>query len=182
MKESKNIVIGLLCAVICVMAVAYAAFSTTLTINGTGSIESKWEVAITGIDCNVTPADGGVEGEVTKSFSGTKASFEFKFKQPGDKGKCTVTIKNSGTLDAKVDSISETATDGQEGSVGLTDDLITYKVSGITNGAKLTATDTTTYVVDAEFKTDTATAPTEKTKTKKLEVTINYVQDLSAGA
>ena len=35
MKDSKNLVIGMLCAVVCIMAVAYAAFSTTLTINGT---------------------------------------------------------------------------------------------------------------------------------------------------
>ena len=35
MKDSKNLVIGMLCAVVCIMAVAYAAFSATLTVTTT---------------------------------------------------------------------------------------------------------------------------------------------------
>ncbi len=180
MKESKNIVIGLLCAVICVMAVAYAAFATTLTVNGTASIESEWGVEITDIQCEATAASGGEElDEVTKSFEATTAHFEFKFKQPGDTGTCTVTVKNTGNLEAKVESINSTAQDGEDGSIGLEEGAIKYEVSGISNGELLGGSNTTTLTVKATFQ-DTETMPEEKNLTKKLTVTINYVQNLAA--
>ena len=47
--NQKNIVIGVLCLVICIMAIGFAAFSTTLNINGTSSIESNWSVVFTNI-------------------------------------------------------------------------------------------------------------------------------------
>ena len=48
MRE-KKIIIGVMCSLICIMAIAFAAFSTTLNINGTSSIESNWKVVFTNI-------------------------------------------------------------------------------------------------------------------------------------
>ena len=42
--KTNNIVMGVLVAVIAVMGVAFAAFSTTLNINGTATISSSWKV------------------------------------------------------------------------------------------------------------------------------------------
>jgi len=51
MNESKkrNVIIGSLCAVLLLMVVGYAAFSTTLNINGTANISSTWNILITDI-------------------------------------------------------------------------------------------------------------------------------------
>ena len=74
MKDSKNLVIGMLCAVICIMAVAYAAFSTTLTINGTASIESNWCVRIKDAPtCTKTPVTGGAADSVTATLENIAA-------------------------------------------------------------------------------------------------------------
>lgn len=182
MKDSKNIVIGLLCAVVCIMAVAYAAFSTTLNINGTATIASNWNVAITGIECSAKAVEGGEAAAVTKSFTGTSATFNFTFNQPGDTGTCTVTVTNAGTLNAVVSNINVSATDGESSDTGLTDDAIQYEVSGIDNGTKLTANNgTNTYVINAEFVDALGgAAPTNAQKTKTLTVTIEYAQDLTA--
>lgn len=186
MKDSKNLVIGLLCAVVCIMAVAYAAFSTTLTINGTATISSNWNVKITAIECEATAVKGGQAAAVTKSFSNTTAQFNMTFNQPGDTGVCTVTITNAGSLNAKVDKISVVATD----SVGATTeeaDNIRYSVSGIEQGTTLAASKTNTYVVNAQYvdikdEAGNSVALTDKTKSKTLTVTIDYVQDFGTGA
>ena len=96
MKDYKNLVIGLLCAVVCIMAVAYAAFSTSLEVNGTASIESNWNVAISEITC--TPS-GTATANGSKT-SDTLATFTFGFQKPTDSATCTVTYANTGTIAA----------------------------------------------------------------------------------
>ena len=56
-NKGRNIVIGALLAAVAIMAVGYAALAQTLTISGTASISSTWNVAITDI----------TEGEATGS-------------------------------------------------------------------------------------------------------------------
>lgn len=183
MKDSKNLIIGMLCAVVCVMAVAYAAFQTTLTINGTATISSTWNVAITAIDCTATAVEGGQAAAVTKSFTATTAQFDFTFNQPGDTGHCDVTISNTGSLDARVKSIDTVVKDGagtsKSDSLDVTDaDLIKYSLSGITVGDTLAATKTQTYKIDAAYDADATGSATEATKTKTVTVTIGYEQKL----
>ncbi len=188
MKDSKNLIIGMLCAVVCVMAVAYAAFQTTLTINGTATISSTWNVAITAIDCNATAVEGGQAAAVTKSFTATTAQFDFTFNQPGDTGHCDVTISNTGSLDAKVKSIDTVVKDGSGASKTVTADdnsldvtaadLIKYNLSGIATGDTLAAGKTQTYKIDAAYDADATGSATEATKTKTVTVTIGYEQKL----
>ena len=90
MKDSKNWVIGGLCAVLCIMAVAYAAFATTLTINGTASIESNWCVRIKDAPSCTKTSASGVDDDVTATAvkdGATSATVTMKFKQPGDTAK-----------------------------------------------------------------------------------------------
>ena len=182
MKDSKNLVIGLLCAVICVMAVAYAAFQTTLTINGTATITSEWNVAITDIQCDATAVEGGEAAAVTKNFTGTTAQFNFTFKQPGDSGTCVVTITNSGDLKAYAKTLTTVVTDakGNTTDVTLDSDVIKYTVSGITEGTKLAAKGTNTYTIKAEFDANAGDKEiTDAQKSKTLTVTVDYEQDLA---
>lgn len=184
MKDSKNLVIGLLCAVVCIMAVAYAAFSTTLNINGTATISSNWNVKITAINCEATAVEGGQAAAVTKDFSATTATFGMTFNQPGDEGWCDVTITNAGSLPAKVDKISVVASNAA-GATTLKADAIQYQVSGIAEGTTLAAGATNTYKVEATYvdikdAQDNSVALDNNTKSKTLTVTVDYVQDFAA--
>ena len=110
MKDSKNLVIGMLCAVVCIMAVAYAAFSTTLTVTTTTTVDSNWCVKITEASCPTKqPVAGGAADSVTATAvpatDSLSATITMGFTQPGDTATCTVTYENCGTLNALVSHV-----------------------------------------------------------------------------
>ena len=182
MKDSKNLVIGMLCAVVCIMAVAYAAFSTTLNVEGTATIASNWGVSFESISCEATKAaDGGVESIVVegetveldatgtiKNGDTTSAEFSMTFLQPGDSAVCTVTVKNTGTLNAKVATLN--FTDNAD------DDIITYEVDGIVLGQALNAGLTSEFTVTATYE-DTETQPDTDALSRTFNLTAIYEQN-----
>ena len=180
MKDSKNLVIGMLCAVLCIMAVAYAAFTTTLNINGSANISSNWSVVIPasdGISCTTQAAAGGSEEGLSASGTadgGTSATFTMSFVQPGDSATCTVKIKNAGTLNAKVSDVQITGNDATG--------AIRFSVQGIDNTKKLAAAGEMTFTVTGTYDASTSTQPGAGDKTKSLTVTPIFVQDMDAGA
>ena len=97
MRE-KKIIIGVMCSLICIMAIAFAAFSTTLNINGTSSIESNWKVVFTNIQ--ELSKTNGVTINNTPTASGTTATFDVSLASPGDSIEYQITVENQGTLDA----------------------------------------------------------------------------------
>ena len=106
MRDSKNLVIGMLCAVVCIMAVAYAAFSTSLSVTTNITVDSNWCMQmVASEDCTVTPKAGGVSEGVTATITGDAvgslaATVDMNFIQPGDTATCVVTFENCGTLNA----------------------------------------------------------------------------------
>ncbi len=176
MKDSKNLVIGMLCAVVCVMAVAYAAFATTLTINGTASIESNWCVQIKNeqIACTSTPVTGGAPGSVTAEGtrdSNISASVTMTFSQPGDKASCTINFENCGDLKAKLSSIDVTGADA-EGAIRFT-------VTKPSTGDKLEPkTGTHQVIIEGSYDSSIESQPEAEQKTKTVKVVAEYVQDM----
>lgn len=101
MKKSNNIIMGVLVAVVAVMGVAFAAFSTTLNINGTATISSTWNVAFVAGTCtNTTQKDPVSKSSGTVTVSGTTATIVASMASPGDVLTCTITTQNQGTLAA----------------------------------------------------------------------------------
>lgn len=167
MKE-KGLLIGMLCTVVIVMAVAFAAFSSSLQINGTASVESTWQVAF---DREASSCSDG--SNITAS--GTLATLAVELESPGDSVTCTLAVRNTGTLDAKLDSISVTPS----GNAPITfttspvagADLTARPILAKTNGME-TITVTATYNADVEGQ------PEETQNT--VIVKANYVQAFSA--
>jgi len=115
MRDSKNTVIGMLCAVVCIMAVAYAAFSTSLTVTTTATVSSNWCVKIKEASCPVKqPVSGGaansVEATITPADNALAATFSMRFTQPGDTATCEITYENCGTLNAKISHLAYSVT------------------------------------------------------------------------
>jgi len=145
MKDSKNLVIGMLCAVVCIMAVAYAAFSTTLEINGTASISSSWGVRIVeGPSCTKTSKATADASDVTATVSRVSdslATITMAFAQPGDTATCTIEYENYGSLNA---TLSHNVTGTKE------TDAIKFTITG-TDVTTLNAGTKTTITVKGEF-------------------------------
>jgi len=148
MKDSKNMVIGMLCAVVCIMAVAYAGFSTVLNVTTTATVASNWCVKVKSADCTATPVTGGAANSATADADPTDdslgATFTMKFTQPGDTATCTVVYENCGTLNAAVthkaysvvgqDATELTANGQGVATYQTAPDGIEFSISGLTAG------------------------------------------------
>ena len=107
-KTQRNYVIIGLCAILLIMAVGYAAFSTNLQIKGSTNITSNWDLHIK--DGGVNP-ENVIEATSTKSIKvdALTAEFACELITPGkSKIDYIIEVENSGTLNAKLDRINVT--------------------------------------------------------------------------
>ena len=162
----KNIIITFLVAIICIMAIGYAAFSQTLNITGSATIDSNWNIKITSVTTK------NILGHATKAFepivSDTAVTFKTNLKYPGDSMTYEVTISNEGTVDAKVDSIE--ITDSKNPA-------ITFTTMGINENDLLEAGQKQIYNVIVTYNDNITSQPSELSAT--LTVKLNYVQNKS---
>ncbi len=160
----KNIIISFLVAIVCIMAIGYAAFQTTLNITGTASITSDWNIKITDVTTK------NVIGDATKAFepvvSDTAVTFKTNLVSPGDSMTYEVTISNEGNVDAKVESIEMTDSKNP---------AIVFQTSGINENDLLEAGQKQTYNVIVSYSDTITSQPEEISAT--LTVKLNYVQN-----
>lgn len=104
----KTVLAVSLCIGLGIMAIAYAAFQTTLTITGTTTQSGSFGVKIFAEAASVTGTAGITGGtaptatcaplEASASTTGTMTA---TLRQPGDTVTCSYKVKNTGTLKAK---------------------------------------------------------------------------------
>lgn len=164
--EQKNFAIVALVCALAIMAVGYSLLAQNLTINGTANITSTWDVQITGI--TEGEATGGATNKTPASFTGTTATFDVELKNPGDKMVYEITVKNSGTLNAKLTGLTVNPSD-------TADTGIYYKVTGVEQGTTtLDASETNTVTVEVGWNAGDTTMPSAKTQA--LTVNLTYTQ------
>lgn len=157
-------------AILVVLAsVAYAAFAQILTISGTGTTSGSWDVKIISI---TRTAGTGVTDTTAPSYTATSATFNTALAYPGATATYQVTVKNNGTIPAKLSTITTTPTDIN----GTAPTFITYSNSGVTPGTT-TLDPGATNVMTVVVTWDGASAPTTTGDTKTATYTLNYVQN-----
>ena len=166
MKDKKKIVIGVLCALIMIMAVGYALLSQQLSITGSAAITSNWQVEIT----NITQKEKSAGATTNNTnYTATTASFNTSLTSPGDYALYEVTVTNKGTLDAVL-SAEPTITTGNN-------EAITYELEGIRRGDKILKNNKTdTFTIKVTYNPSTTQQPS--TLTSNIEITLSYEQDL----
>lgn len=167
-REKKNVLIGVLLAAVVLMSVGYAALASQLQINGTSKISSNWDVKFTSMTDGT--AVGGATNKTAATFTSTTATFDVELVSPGDSMTYEIVVTNAGSLDATLESIEglPTAAEG---------DAIKYTVTGVSEGDTLSAGGgTATVTVKVEYNSSIKTQPTAEQLSKKLSVTLNYVQ------
>jgi len=171
-KKYLAIAIVLLLAI----SIGYAALSTTLTINGTANIAANsWLIYFT----NVQVTSGSVTATTTPTTSGTfttTLTWAVNLQTPGDFYEYYVDVKNDGTIDAMIGSLSNTSlTTNQAKYLAYT---VTYDDgAAIEQYDKLDSGDMVTLKVRVEYKTDLnpEDLPSEPAEIT-FEYTSNYVQ------
>lgn len=175
----KNALIGALLAVVLVMAVGYAAFAQQLTINGTSTITSKWDVHMEK-GTVATNSTMGTEptGTVTVADGGLSATFSAELVSPGDTVTFTLPVVNKGTINAKLSNISLSGTGLTVSGMTATstDGNIKYTVTSPGTATLVGTTGTANVIVKAEFVNKAAGNTNAYNSTASLTVTMSYVQ------
>ncbi|MBR3229552.1 MAG: hypothetical protein IKF91_01845 [Bacilli bacterium] len=186
-RDKRTYLIIALCAILVVMGVGYAAFSSLLTINGTANISNSWCV---GFDNTMTSTmqvtkgvSTGTQPTGSMSYSGTacgsnlqpNSSLNAHFYQPGDEIEYTLTITNKSTVAAAIKSI---LVDNESVTSNTTKkkDNITYIVE-MPEDTTLAPNASTTMKVIAKFQNETDITGNVNGETQSIEVKINAEQD-----
>ena len=157
-----------LIGVVFLMGVGYAAFSTSLSINGTARTTNNWDVEI----INITSTTSGTgENKVTPTWTALTANMEADLYEKGDYVEYEVTIKNKGTLDAKLNEITK--------NIRTNNEAIKITYSGYTKGERLYSSghqgDTKVITVKVEYDSS-YTGEIDYNTPTEVGVTFNYVQ------
>ncbi len=162
--KQKLIIAGLIVAGLA--SITYAALTQSLVITGTASTTTNWDVKITGV---MATALNGATVTAAPTFTNTSATFAVNLDHPGATADFEVTVANTGTIDAILDSISGVDTANTAVPLG-----IQYEVIGLDTHSALTAGNAATATVRVVWD-PAATLDAHQTKT--ATITFNYVQD-----
>ena len=158
-KKKKNIMIIVLCFVLLLMGVGYAAVSQRLTIGGTAKMQGEWDVRITNIQLS---RKTGLAKDNSHKYENLSASFQTETLAPGDMLEYTVSVSNRGNIDAKVSEINATL-DGPE--------AIKYTVEGIKKGDIIKEGVTKEVIITIKFDENATVIPSNKTSTLNINFT-----------
>lgn len=141
MKDIEEKRMGILIvALVLVLSIGYAIFTTTLNINGTTSIDaSTWDVHFE----NIQVKAGSVESPLPVISDQTKVTFTPQLQIPGDVYEFTVDVVNRGTIDAKIEDINKSVLSAEQTkyfqySVSYKDNTNIQKGDKLLNGQKKT--------------------------------------------
>ena len=162
-RTQRNYIIVGLCAILVIMAVGYAAFSSQLKISGTSNIANNFIVKIT--DIQSTVQSGGASDAVVPSYTDTTATFHTNLVSPGDSMKYEVTIENKGSIDAVLKTITKTDTSNS---------AILFETTGVNEGDELKAGESTTMIVTVTYNPAVTSQPTDLES--NLTVELDYEQ------
>ena len=163
-RTQRNYIIIGLCAILVIMGVGYAAFSSQLKITGTSNIDSTWDVQITDIQSEVV--SGSPTNQIEPTHDKLSATFHTKLYKPNDTMKYDITVSNLGSLDAKLDKINvpENASTA-----------ISYEVTGIKEGYLLKSNETALLTVTVKYNNVTS-QPSQEELNINFNITLEYSQ------
>lgn len=178
-RDVRNVMMVALVVAILVMAVGYAALSQKLTVNGTATIgDAQWKVRIT--DIAFDEANSSVDSSVsTQSLEDAvegegsiKAKFNVTLAAPGDKAVYNVTVKNLGTIEAELQSI----TDLTEINAADPSDIKFTVTPAEGNADTLAADATHEYTITVEWVKTEGEQQVPTVTEKTAEIVFEYVQ------
>ena len=177
-RNKRKLIIYALIGVLMITTVAYAALSTVLNVSGTVVKKGNlWNIYFT------NPSSASIVGTATGSSLNIQASslnFQVSLYKPGDKVTYTVDIKNGGTIDAVLNSISLTGLDtAKSNSLNYT---VTYSDgSAIKEGDTLNIGASRTIKITVEFDSSATSIP-ESDVNLTFGVTLIYGQSTSSSS
>ncbi|MCR4581213.1 MAG: DUF11 domain-containing protein [Bacilli bacterium] len=189
MKNNKKMlqlftVVALFIAVVGI-SVGFAAMSTSLEIAGTAKVvPATWDIKFT---ANTFSANGtGAYKTLTPTMTNTAfTGYDVVVTKPGDKGTYTITVKNNGTIDAKVstvslgDALNVTAASSEDEAIirANIDYTVTWADgSQITAGNELAAGESKDILITVQYDGDATQLPSGNATITGRDLTVLFVQ------
>ena len=162
-NQKRLIVLSATLFMICGIALGYAALSSSIKINGTGTISTNWDILFTNIEEKRSNNAVNNDSRITDKLT---ATFDVDLDSPGSYIEYNVTIKNNGNTDAVINKVS-----GIVEANNAAPSNIKFAISGIRIGEDLFASSEKTFVIKAEIPRGEVNLPsTSKTLELKVEV------------
>lgn len=184
-RRIQNLTIIVLGIAMIIMSIGYAAYSTTLEINGDTTMKAaNWDIHFANIADVVTPTSDGSSATASISSNNLKVEFDTVL-NVGEKYQFKVDVVNNGTFDAILNSITGTGyfveydNDASDWSTSTTPIGVTYGTGGQlykNDYVKYTLTYDDDSVLTAGESGDQLTKKGTSTDTKTLLVTVEYFQ------
>ncbi len=193
-SKHKNALIVALLAVVLVMAVGYAAFAQSLTINSTATIQEStdgkqnWKVAFEKNTDAKVESPGATGSTPTGSISFTNdylAVIDAQFDAPGDNIVYTFTVKNDGSIKAtltepEISLTTAEGTDTDETDTGVKFNQMTFTVSPL-GQTTLAPGESTTFTVTATLDQNAdLSGVNQEAGNNSASIKVNFTADQSA--
>lgn len=189
-RNKRNHIIVGLCAILVIMAVGFAAFSTSLNINSSAGITGTWCVGFDSSEGSVTPTKGpktatSPTGSISYTGSTCLSSYRggvslsASLYQPGDFVTYTLTIKNASSLAAAINSVNVGGSNVNKNTT-ITKGNITFTVN-MPLDTSLSASESTTMSITATFQNTTNITGPYNGESQSLDVSVNTSQDTGSG-
>ena len=193
-SKHKNALIVALLAVVLVMAVGYAAFAQSLTINSTATIQEStdgkqnWKVAFEKNTDAKVESPGATGSTPTGSISFTNdylAVIDAQFDAPGDNIVYTFTVKNDGSIKATLTqpTISLTTaegTDTDETDTGVKFNQMTFTVSSLGQTTLAPGEKTTFTVIATLDQSANLSGVNQEAGNNSASINVNFIANQSA--
>lgn len=171
-RNSKKVLVIVLALILLLMAVAYAATTRQLTINGTGRISADVsQIEFT----NAVQTAGGNNAADNVTFNAETVTFDVTLNEPDDYREYTVYITNNSNSTGKIDSLvfSDASNVSTLDAINAAEPVaIKYSVSGLAVGDTITAGETKTATVKVTW--DSSAAMPDAGANKLMKLQINY--------
>ena len=164
------------------LTIGYAYLTSQLNITGSSIMNSPtWNIHFENIDIseNSVPIDTEHEEKAATIDDATTVSYSVSLPKPGDYYEFTVDVKNDGSIDGMIESVTSKLNDNV---ISELPDYLNYKVVyedgvPIEPNHKLLAGEKETYRVKIEYKKDITEEDIPETdQTLNVEFTVVYVQ------
>ena len=183
--NNKKIVYLIIFALICLVAIGYAALVSNITITGTAAIKSSTfdvhfeNVSVTSgsVAINTTAGDSAATIEPTNR---TRVDYSVTLEKPGDFYEFTVKVVNGGGMDAMINTVTS-----KMNNVVINNNLPNYLEYNVTydddiaiaNNHMLNSGDVETYKVRVAYRTDINPSDLPTTpSTLNFSFSVNYIQ------
>ena len=139
--KRNNLIILILCLCAIAISVGYASFSQGFNVTGNATVDSTWDVKISSI--TKTSSTGSAYEVESPTYTNNIARFNVGFLYKDDGITYNVSVKNNGTLYAKIDAV--TLTTSGSNAVAFSNTAV--------NGTCIAPGKTYTFVVAASYST-----------------------------